>query len=1048
MPHSSSLWNKVNKEIAQAYLAAYEFNDGDTPSRDQIQRLHNDVYDDNSLPENAWFPNQLLNNSSDPDALWADFMANDGFGDLLDDSYHVANAAIGAWLAPYAAYGMVADPEELREQLDFAENLFSALAQLSYVDFQQIEMDYYDLPIVTELVSLIESDVAAGAAALERLADGIKRYLESTEDDAWTPAGHISRDVQDIIALHKEAMMNDRPVFDDPLVLDLNGDGLSLTALEGSAAYFDLRNAGVANRTGWVTGGDGLLVHDLNDNGRIDDASELFGDPTQSAFDDLRTLDSNSDGRITSADDDWDTLRVWIDADEDGITDDGELHTLGSLGITAFDLATAASGSFVNGNEIVETAGFTINGQNRTAAEVLFNIEPTDSVYSGDGDILWEALLLPSLRGYGLMADTPVAMSGDAGLLAAGQALMADATLADFGDFVAAFETYLYKWAGVENVDPDSRGAFGGGDSRKLGFIEHYTGIPFISITDSEDPQYAHSWQTLSQTFQYALQDMWVKFFIQAEPGLQQVLRYDLVTDSILIAEGVDAQALTATQPTASDEDIALYWALLGFAAPPETVAGMELKRFILEQIEATGADLEISHATHLNTAIGTDGNDASLSGYYARIPLTAVGGDGDDGFNAYGAMYAGMTIHAGAGDDIIYASGGPGLFVGGAGNDEIYAGSGDDIFVFSLGDGQDIIRGGGSDDADRLVLTSDIAVSDVSYARVANDLLITIGTLGDQIKYQDYFAGEYYAPQTMMYAADDVIFADGTVHAGDDVIAAAGQNAAGTSASETLYTTRFDDTIDALGGNDLVHASEGDDTVTGGAGNDTLFGGYNEGVNIFTAGEDTFIFREGDGRDKIINGGGDVVFFDDTSVSPANVVYARNGVSLVIFYGALGDSVEISNFFTSGMEAYHQISGVLFEDNTFHSASFIEAAANVAPGTFNGTSGNDVIAGSGGNDTLLGHDGDDVLMGGGGDDYLAGGAGSDTYWFAPGFGTSPKVQTVNVYEYRWDSGIDTIHIGGGLTADDVKMWMNSYGHMTVQVGDNPIDTFVISNGT
>jgi hypothetical protein len=37
-----------------------------------------------------------------------------------------------------------------------------------------------------------------------------------------------------------------------PLVLDLDGDGVELTALEGSAAFFDLDGDGFAEQTGWV----------------------------------------------------------------------------------------------------------------------------------------------------------------------------------------------------------------------------------------------------------------------------------------------------------------------------------------------------------------------------------------------------------------------------------------------------------------------------------------------------------------------------------------------------------------------------------------------------------------------------------------------------------------------------------------------------------------------------------------------------------------------------------------------------------------------------
>lgn len=66
------------------------------------------------------------------------------------------------------------------------------------------------------------------------------------------------------------------PVFHDPLVIDVDKDGLELLPLSAKS-FFDLNAAGGADRIGWVTGGDGLLVYDRNSNGTIDNGSELYG---------------------------------------------------------------------------------------------------------------------------------------------------------------------------------------------------------------------------------------------------------------------------------------------------------------------------------------------------------------------------------------------------------------------------------------------------------------------------------------------------------------------------------------------------------------------------------------------------------------------------------------------------------------------------------------------------------------------------------------------------------------------------------------------------
>jgi hypothetical protein len=57
----------------------------------------------------------------------------------------------------------------------------------------------------------------------------------------------------------------------DPLVLDLDGNGLPLTGRESSGVVFDINNNQFATPMGWVDTNDGILVRDLNGNGRIDD---------------------------------------------------------------------------------------------------------------------------------------------------------------------------------------------------------------------------------------------------------------------------------------------------------------------------------------------------------------------------------------------------------------------------------------------------------------------------------------------------------------------------------------------------------------------------------------------------------------------------------------------------------------------------------------------------------------------------------------------------------------------------------------------------------
>ena len=103
----------------------------------------------------------------------------------------------------------------------------------------------------------------------------------------------------------------------------------------------------------WVrrSGDEGFLALDRNGNGVIDDGSELFGVGTPLILEggsapngfvglaqyDSRQLGGNDDGLISDADAIWQQLRVWVDANADGVSTASEMHTLKSYGITALE---------------------------------------------------------------------------------------------------------------------------------------------------------------------------------------------------------------------------------------------------------------------------------------------------------------------------------------------------------------------------------------------------------------------------------------------------------------------------------------------------------------------------------------------------------------------------------------------------------------------------------------------------------------------------------------------------------------------------------------
>src|ERR1041385_1524618 len=169
----------------------------------------------------------------------------------------------------------------------------------------------------------------------------------------------------------------------DPLILDLNGDGIHTSNLADSTVHFDYSGDGFAERTAWVSADDGILAIDHNGNGLVDGMAELFGSPTQDGFAVLEALDSNGDGKIDASDAAFASLRVWRDLNQNGVSDPGELMTLAQAGITSISLARTVVGGTNSGNNIGFEAHFTrSDGTTGIAQTIYFAVDRRDSTDS------------------------------------------------------------------------------------------------------------------------------------------------------------------------------------------------------------------------------------------------------------------------------------------------------------------------------------------------------------------------------------------------------------------------------------------------------------------------------------------------------------------------------------------------------------------------------------------------------------------------------------------------------------------------------------------
>ena len=211
----------------------------------------------------------------------------------------------------------------------------------------------------------------------------------------------------------------------DPIVIDLDGDGVKTLALAGKR-HFDLDNNGFAEQTAWVDSTDGLLVRDLDGNGRIESGAELFGDHTALAdgtraadgYAALAEHDDNNDGLIDAKDPIWRELQVWRDDNGDAHSAAEELHPLADFDITAIALApTEVDETDAAGNRISHRGTVRLSDESsRDAADVWFRVNTALSLYRGDGEVAPDIEALPDVRAFGNVVSLHIAMQRDAGL--------------------------------------------------------------------------------------------------------------------------------------------------------------------------------------------------------------------------------------------------------------------------------------------------------------------------------------------------------------------------------------------------------------------------------------------------------------------------------------------------------------------------------------------------------------------------------------------------------------------------------------------------------
>jgi hypothetical protein len=166
-----------------------------------------------------------------------------------------------------------------------------------------------------------------------------------------------------------------------PIVIDLNQDGM----LSYGNVVMDVNGDGQLDATKWAGALDGVLVWDKYGDGQVHDHSQYaFAqyDTTSVALGKTATdlsgladaFDSNKDGVFDAHDAMFADFRVWQDANQNGVSDSGEVKTLAELGLASLNLTS--DGVARNPDAGVHEAGrtwfTTTDGQQVLVADVAF----------------------------------------------------------------------------------------------------------------------------------------------------------------------------------------------------------------------------------------------------------------------------------------------------------------------------------------------------------------------------------------------------------------------------------------------------------------------------------------------------------------------------------------------------------------------------------------------------------------------------------------------------------------------------------------------------
>ncbi|WP_137895068.1 calcium-binding protein [Ramlibacter sp. 2FC] len=756
---------------------------------------------------------------------------------------------------------------------------------------------------------------------------------------------------------------------------------------------FDHNADGIKTGTGWAGADDGILVRDLDSNGSIDSGRELFGVDTVKSngalathgFDALADLDSNADGFVNSSDTAYGELRIWQDANQDGISQAGELKTLAELGITSIGVTGSATGpqagQVINNNAVALSTTYTGDGESRTVGAI--DLESNDFYTEFPAELVDEngnpvaiteqAQGLPQMSGSGMARNMRAAASLDgefatalAGFAAAStrseQLAQLDGLITLWGKTSTYWSTLGESLGGTFTLHLPSDGSGSGWSSvegpegdgsylmpvtpeaaeylNMIAVLEVFNGSRFYSNGQGEGAQAQISPFVVGQDVEYngvvgrhyhiTVPAQQLALLEQAYDALRQSV-YDALVPQTRLKPYLDAIALNIDESGIAFDTTAVG-ALLESARSADASTAfadlVELNQLCYQTLSSVGFDAFGLLRGWASELLPESPIWAELATLNVHVNSNQAGTSAHDTYILDGVN---DTVEAGDGNDRIFGGGGNDVLMGGLGDDVIDGSSGNDELAGEyVNSFQGWFAGGGNDtylfgrgDGQDIVYDTDTTVGNV------DTLMFKSGVAPSDIlmsRLGDSLVLKI-AGTTDQVTLHNYLQSDGASSWAIEQIGFADGTVWDVATVKAKLLTGGD-------GNDAILGYASADSITGGLGNDNL---------------------QGAGGDDLVDGG-------------------------------------------DGDDAVY------------------------------GDGGKDTLLGGSGNDQIMGGAGDDTMDGGAGNDTLSGeyhntfqgwygGAGNDTYLFGRGDGQD------TIYDLDGTAGnLDTIVFKTGVSPGDVQV--------------------------